>query len=59
MAMPDAVEAILRLMAAPRDRLSQIVYNVGAFAPSAAEVEMEVRAAFPPRPRSGRLGQLM
>jgi nucleoside-diphosphate-sugar epimerase len=47
MAMPDAVEAILRLMAAPRDRLARIIYNVGAFAPTAAEVEGEVRAAFP------------
>jgi threonine 3-dehydrogenase len=47
MAMPDAVESILRLMAAPRARLSRIVYNVGAFAPTAAEVEAEVHAAFP------------
>jgi nucleoside-diphosphate-sugar epimerase len=47
MAMPDAVEAILRLMAAPRERLTRTVYNVGAFAPTAAEVESEVRAAFP------------
>jgi nucleoside-diphosphate-sugar epimerase len=47
MAMPDAVDAILRLMAAPRTALSRTVYNVGAFAPSAAEFEGEVRAAFP------------
>jgi nucleoside-diphosphate-sugar epimerase len=47
MAMPDAVDAILRLMAAPRSALSRTVYNVGAFAPSAAEFEAEVRAAFP------------
>jgi threonine 3-dehydrogenase len=47
MAMPDAVEAILRLMTAPREKLSRTVYNVGAFAPSAAEFEAEVRAAFP------------
>jgi threonine 3-dehydrogenase len=47
MAMPDAVDAILRLAAAPRERLSRTVYNVGAFAPAAAEVEAEVRAAFP------------
>jgi len=47
MAMPDAVEAILRLMAAPRAKLSRAVYNVGAFAPSAEEIEAEVRTAFP------------
>ena len=29
MAMPDAVEAILRLMAAPREKLTRTVYNVG------------------------------
>lgn len=47
MAMPDAVESILRLMAAPREKLTRTVYNVAAFAPTAAEVEAEVRAAFP------------
>jgi nucleoside-diphosphate-sugar epimerase len=47
MAMPDAAEAILRLMAVPREMLSRTVYNVGAFAPTAAEVEADVRAAFP------------
>jgi nucleoside-diphosphate-sugar epimerase len=47
MAMPDAVVAILRLMSAPREKLTRTVYNVGAFAPSAAEFEAEVRAAFP------------
>ena len=47
MAMPDAVDAILRLMAAPRENLSRMVYNVGAFAPAAGDIEMEVRAAFP------------
>ena len=47
MAMPDAVDAILRLMGAEREKLSRKVYNIGAFAPSAAEVEAEVLAAFP------------
>jgi nucleoside-diphosphate-sugar epimerase len=47
MAMPDAVDAIFRLMDAPRARLSRAVYNIGAFAPSAAEIEAVVRAAFP------------
>lgn len=47
MAMPDAVDAIFRLMDAPRAKLSRTVYNIGAFAPSAAEVEAVVHAAFP------------
>ena len=47
MTMPDAVEAILRLADAPRGLLSRTVYNIGAFAPSAGEVEEVVRAAFP------------
>jgi nucleoside-diphosphate-sugar epimerase len=47
MVMPDAVDAILRLMAAKKEKLTRSVYNIGAFAPSAAEVEAEVRAAFP------------
>ena len=47
MAMPDAVDAILRLMAAPRANLTRTIYNVGAFAPTAAEVEAEVHSAFP------------
>lgn len=47
MAMPDAVDAIMRLMTAPRERLTRTVYNIGAFAPSAAEIEAVVRSAFP------------
>ena len=47
MAMPDAVDAILRLVEAPAAGLTRGVYNVGAFAPSAGEVEAAVRAAFP------------
>jgi nucleoside-diphosphate-sugar epimerase len=47
MTMPDAVDAILRLMDAPRERLGRVVYNIGAFAPTAGEVEAIVRAAFP------------
>jgi len=47
MAMPDAVEATLKLMEAPRESLTRTVYNVGAFAASATEVEAIVRAAFP------------
>ncbi|QEL20988.1 NAD-dependent epimerase/dehydratase family protein [Limnoglobus roseus] len=47
MAMPDAVEAVLKLMHAPREKLSRVVYNIGAFAPTAEEVERVVREAFP------------
>jgi nucleoside-diphosphate-sugar epimerase len=47
MAMPDAVEAILALMSAPADRLTQSVYNIGAFNPSAQAISELVRQAFP------------
>lgn len=47
MAMPDAVEALLALAAAERGRLSRCVYNVGAFAPSAGEVNEVVLRHFP------------
>jgi nucleoside-diphosphate-sugar epimerase len=47
MTMPDAVAAILRLDAAPVDRLTTRVYNIGAFSPSAAEIRDEVLAHFP------------
>jgi threonine 3-dehydrogenase len=47
MAMPDAVAALLALAAAPREKLSRTVYNVGAFNPSAEELRTLVLAAFP------------
>ncbi len=47
MAMPDAVDAILRLMSAEPTQLTRSVYNVGSFAPTAAEFVEEARAAFP------------
>src|SRR5262249_6855625 len=47
MAMPDAVDALVQLAAAPRERLTRTVYNVGAFNPSAEEVRRVVVAAFP------------
>ena len=37
MAMPDGVEVLLKLAAAPRERLTKTAYNVGAFNPSADE----------------------
>jgi nucleoside-diphosphate-sugar epimerase len=47
MAMPDAIDSLLKLAAAPRDRLTRAVYNVGTFSPTAAEIRDEVLAAFP------------
>jgi nucleoside-diphosphate-sugar epimerase len=47
MAMPDAIEALLHLAAARRDRLTRPVYNVTAFSPSAEQIRSEVLAAFP------------
>src|SRR5262245_47967345 len=47
MAMPDAVEALLRLETAPSARLTREVYNVGSFNPSAGELRTRVQRAFP------------
>jgi threonine 3-dehydrogenase len=47
MAMPDSIDALFKLAAAPREKLTRTVYNIGAFNPSAAEIEAIVRAAFP------------
>ena len=47
MAMPDGVDALLTLAAAPRDRLTRTAYNLMAFNPSAAEIRDVVVAAFP------------
>jgi len=47
MAMPDAIDTLLKLAAAPRERLTRAVYNATAFSPSADDVRREVQAAFP------------
>lgn len=47
MAMPDGVDALMRLAAAPREHLSRTAYNVAAFNPSAEEVRDVVVKAFP------------
>jgi nucleoside-diphosphate-sugar epimerase len=47
MAMPDGVEALLKLASAPRERLTRTAYNLTAFNPSADEVRGVVTAAFP------------
>ena len=47
MAMPDAIDALLTLAAAPVERLTRTAYNVGAFSRSAAEIRDVVLKAFP------------
>ena len=47
MTMPDGVDALLQLAAAPREALTRTAYNLGAFAPTAADVRTEVLSAFP------------
>jgi nucleoside-diphosphate-sugar epimerase len=47
MAMPDAVDALLRLADAPRQRLTRTAYNLGAFSPTADEIRDFVLKVFP------------
>ena len=47
MAMPDGVDALMRLASAPRNCLTRTAYNVAAFNPSAGEVRDVVLDAFP------------
>jgi len=47
MVMPDAIEALLRLSHAPDQRITQGVYNIGAFSLSAAQLREKVLSAFP------------
>jgi len=47
MAMPDGVEALLQLAAAPRASLTRTAYNVTAFNPSASEIATIVSHTFP------------
>jgi len=47
MAMPDAIDGLLRLASAPRDGLSRTAYNVTAFNPTAKEICQVVLQAFP------------
>jgi len=47
MAMPDAIKSLLQLEAAPRENLSQLIYNVTSFCPSAQEIYDLVMQAFP------------
>ncbi len=47
MAMPDGVDALLKLAAAPAGALTRQVYNVGSFAPTAGEIRDLVLKSFP------------
>jgi len=46
MAMPDAIDALLKLQSAPAERLSQSVYNITSFSPSAGEIRATALRAF-------------
>lgn len=47
MAMPDAINALLKLSTTPRENLTHLVYNVGSFSLSAEEIRSLVLGAFP------------
>jgi nucleoside-diphosphate-sugar epimerase len=47
MAMPDAIDALLTLAAAPSNQLTRTAYNVGSFSKSAADIRDVVVEAFP------------
>ena len=47
MVMPDAIKSLLALEAAPREKLSQLVYNVTSFSMTAQEISNVVLKHFP------------
>lgn len=47
MAMPDAIQAMLKLELAPREKLTRVSYNITSFSPSAGEIRAVVLRAFP------------
>jgi len=47
MAMPDAIKSLLMLMDVPREKLSNNVYNIAAFALTADEFRQRALKAFP------------
>lgn len=47
MVMPDAIKSLVMLHAADRERLTQTVYNVTSFSPTAQEIYEVTKAAFP------------
>ena len=57
MAMPDAIDALLALAEAPRDRLTRTAYNLTAFSPTAQEIHDIVTATFPAAAITWRLDE--
>jgi nucleoside-diphosphate-sugar epimerase len=47
MAMPDGIEALLKLARAPKAKLTRTAYNLAAFNPTAEEIHRVVTGAFP------------
>lgn len=47
MAMPDAIDGLVKLEATPKEALTQQVYNITAFSPSARELFEIVKGSFP------------
>ena len=47
MAMPDAIDGLMKLASTPREKLSRTAYNVNAFNPTAKEICDVVVQAFP------------
>jgi nucleoside-diphosphate-sugar epimerase len=47
LAMPDAVQGLVQLAKAPRQKLSQQVYNISAFSPSAEELRQLILKHLP------------
>lgn len=47
MAMPDAIDAIVKLMDAPAERLTLPAYNISAFSPTAGDFAAAVKESFP------------
>ena len=45
--MPEAIDALLRLAEADRDRLNRSAYNVRSFAPTAGELAEAITARYP------------
>ena len=47
MTMPDAIQAIIQIMNAPKQNFSQTIYNIRSFAPTAEEFRQKVINFFP------------
>jgi threonine 3-dehydrogenase len=47
MVMTDAIRSMILLEAAPREKLTRVVYNVSSFSPTAEEIAQIVKGVFP------------